>query len=154
MVLRGTYQGPVSQRYIWSQYYIPNNVTLKKQNRLHFMPGGSLRLGPGKNCAARAALLVSSFNQSNHWFSALSFPSPFLKLSIRELKKRRQQRERQETMIWLVEWGKIIVNAKESKKTNTEDKILTRYLLWNFREIPSHYAGKMFSVCIVELNWT
>ena len=42
--LRGTYRGPVSQRYI------PNNVTLKKRNRLHFMTGASLRLGPGKNC--------------------------------------------------------------------------------------------------------
>ena len=48
--LRGTYRGPVSQRYISSQRYIPNNVTLKKRNRLHFMTGASLRLGPGKNC--------------------------------------------------------------------------------------------------------
>ena len=50
--LRGTYRGPVSQRYI------PNNVTLKKRNRLHFMTGASLRLGPGKKRAARAARLV------------------------------------------------------------------------------------------------
>ena len=48
--LRGTYRGPVSQRYISSQRYIPNNVRLKKRNRLHFMTGASLRLGPGKNC--------------------------------------------------------------------------------------------------------
>ena len=31
-----------------SQRYIPNNVTLKIRNRLHFMTGASLRLGTGK----------------------------------------------------------------------------------------------------------
>ena len=37
-----------SQGYILSQRYIPNSVTLKKRNRLHFMTGASLRLGPCK----------------------------------------------------------------------------------------------------------
>ena len=30
----------------------------------------------------------------------------------------------------------------------------TRYFLWKFREIiPSHYADKLFSASILELNW-
>ena len=38
-----------NKRYTSSQRYIPHNVTLKKndRNRLHFMTGASLRLGPG-----------------------------------------------------------------------------------------------------------
>ena len=44
-----TYGGPVSQRYISSQRYIPNNVTLKNdRNYLHFMTRASLRPGPSK----------------------------------------------------------------------------------------------------------
>ena len=40
-----------------SQRYIPNNVTLKKTESLHFKTGASLRLGPGKKqCDARANL--------------------------------------------------------------------------------------------------
>ena len=54
-----------------------------------------------------------SFNQSDHCFRTSSLPvlSSILKLLNREFKKWRRQRARQrhKLMIWLVEWGKIIV---------------------------------------------